>query len=76
MESGKGVVKIDAALSIGEFARASEFKSGRIHTVAAYECTAQSLASFGGAFRLVMDNKNNQNETGKDNGAFTATLLD
>ena len=76
VDAGRRLVKIDAALSVGEFSRAFEFKPGQSRTLAVSERTAQSLASFGGVLGLVVDNKINQDEAGKDNGAFTARLLE
>jgi len=75
-EAGKHVVKLDAALSTGKFSRAFEFRPGKTYTFSVSERTAGSLASFFGVVGMVADNKVNQDERGKDNGAFTASLVE
>jgi hypothetical protein len=75
VEPGKRVVKIDAALSTGEFSRAFEFKPEQTYTFAVSARSGSVLGAFGGLFGMIADNAINQDETGKDNGVFTAKLV-
>lgn len=77
VEAGKLIVKIDAALSTGEFSKAFDFRPGKAYSFSVSVRTGASLASgFGGLLGMFIDNKVNQDGTGKDNGIFTAKLLE
>ena len=74
-ETGKHLVKIDAALSAGEFSKTFEFKPGKTYTFAVSARTGSVLSGFGGLFGMIADNAINKDEAGKDNGVFTAKLM-
>lgn len=77
VEPGKRIVKIDAALSAGEFSRAFELKPEKTYSFAVSVRSAGVLAGgLGGLFGMIADNNINQSATGKDNGVFTAKLIE
>lgn len=76
LDSGKHIVKIDAAYSTGEYSKTFDLKPGNTYTFSVSERTAGSLASFAGVLGMVADNKINQDEGGKDNGSFTAKVIE